>query len=51
MKASRRADHAGLEGEVQAALEWLKAHGTQATRDGMARYAIPADKPATIETS
>jgi 3-methyladenine DNA glycosylase AlkD len=44
MTTSRRADYAALEGEVQAALEWLKAHSTQATLDGMARYAIPADK-------
>lgn len=25
-------------------LSWLKRHGTKATRDGMARYAIPSDK-------
>jgi 3-methyladenine DNA glycosylase AlkD len=29
--------------EVQAALDWLKKHATKATRDGMARYAIPSD--------
>ena len=23
---------------------WLQAHGTQAAREAMARYAIPADK-------
>jgi 3-methyladenine DNA glycosylase AlkD len=28
-------------GEV---IEWLRATGTQATRDGMARYAIPSDR-------
>jgi 3-methyladenine DNA glycosylase AlkD len=27
-----------------AVLEWLERHGTKATRDGMARYAIPSDK-------
>ena len=28
---------------VQAVLAWLKREGSQATRDGMARYAIPSD--------
>ena len=28
---------------LQAALDWLKGHATQATLDGMARYAIPSD--------
>jgi 3-methyladenine DNA glycosylase AlkD len=28
---------------VDSALAWLKAHATQKTRDGMARYAIPSD--------
>ena len=28
---------------VQSALAWLKRHATKATRDGMARYAIPSD--------
>ena len=32
-----------LEARVQSALTWLKAHSTKATRDGMARYAIPSD--------
>ena len=32
-----------LETRVQSALEWLKAHSSKATRDGMARYAIPSD--------
>jgi 3-methyladenine DNA glycosylase AlkD len=35
---------ASLEARVQAALEWLRGHATQATLDGMARYAIPSDK-------
>ena len=30
--------------KVRSALEWLKTHGTKATLDGMARYAIPSDK-------
>ncbi len=29
---------------VRAVVAWLKGHGTKATRDGMARYAIPSDK-------
>ena len=28
---------------MDAALEWLRSHSTKATRDGMARYAIPSD--------
>ena len=32
-----------LDARVQSALTWLKAHSTKATRDGMARYAIPSD--------
>ena len=44
VKSTRRNDHPTWDGEVQSALEWLKAHGTQATLDGMARYAIPSEK-------
>jgi 3-methyladenine DNA glycosylase AlkD len=29
---------------VRAVVAWLRGHGTKATRDGMARYAIPSDK-------
>ena len=32
-----------LEDQVESALVWLKKHSTRATRDGMARYAIPSD--------
>ena len=32
-----------LDDQVQSALDWLKSHSTKATRDGMARYAIPSD--------
>jgi 3-methyladenine DNA glycosylase AlkD len=32
-----------LDDQVQSALAWLKRHSTRATRDGMARYAIPSD--------
>ncbi len=28
---------------VRAVVAWLESHGTRATRDGMARYAIPSD--------
>jgi 3-methyladenine DNA glycosylase AlkD len=30
--------------DVQSALDWLKRHASRATRDGLARYAIPADR-------
>src|SRR5215468_378701 len=33
-----------IEDDVRSALLYLKAHSTKATRDGMARYAIPSDK-------
>ena len=33
----------GVSDEVQSALGWLKDHCTEATREGMARYAIPSD--------
>ena len=32
-----------LDDQVQSALKWLKSHSTKATREGMARYAIPSD--------
>jgi 3-methyladenine DNA glycosylase AlkD len=32
-----------IDAEVQSALAWLKSHSSKATRDGMARYAIPSD--------
>ena len=32
-----------LDERVKSALAWLKRHATKATRDGMARYAIPSD--------
>ena len=38
------APKASLEAQVQSALDWLKGHSTKATRDGMARYAIPSEK-------
>jgi len=33
-----------IEEQVQSALGWLKDHSSRATREGMARYAIPSDK-------
>jgi 3-methyladenine DNA glycosylase AlkD len=35
---------ADIDSQVRSALEWLKRHSSKATRDGMARYAVPADK-------
>ena len=32
-----------IDEKVQAALTWLKRHSSKATRDGMARYAIPSE--------
>ena len=32
-----------LDGQVRAALAWLKGRSTRATLEGMARYAIPSD--------
>ena len=39
-----KAPELSLEEQVQWVLEWLRAHSTKATRDGMSRYAIPSDK-------
>ena len=39
----RDATKPSLDDDVQSALKWLKSHSTKATRDGMARYAIPSD--------
>ena len=39
----KAASKLSLEDQVEAALVWLKKHSTRATRDGMARYAIPSD--------
>ena len=40
---SQAATELSLDDQVEAALVWLKKHSTRATRDGMARYAIPSD--------
>lgn len=32
-----------IDDQVESALAWLKSRSTKATRDGMARYAIPSD--------
>ena len=39
----KAASKLSLDDQVEAALVWLKKHSTRATRDGMARYAIPSD--------
>jgi len=33
-----------IEGDLRSALDWLKTHATQATLEGMARYAIPSER-------
>ncbi|HJW49527.1 MAG TPA: DNA alkylation repair protein, partial [Candidatus Limnocylindria bacterium] len=40
--AARATTKPSLDDDVQSALKWLKSHSTKATRDGMARYAIPS---------
>jgi len=42
MNRARDAAEPRLDAEVAAALDWLKAHSTQHTLAGMARYAIPS---------
>jgi 3-methyladenine DNA glycosylase AlkD len=44
MKTNAAATRATLGADVESALAWLKRHSSKATRDGMARYAIPSDK-------
>jgi len=41
---TKDASKPGKGAELDAALSFLKKRGTKATRDGMARYAIPSDK-------
>jgi len=40
-----------VEGQVQLALDWLKRHSSKATRDGMARYAIPPESAFGVSMS
>lgn len=40
-----------VEEQVRTALDWLKRHSTKANRDGMARYAIHADKAFGVSMS
>jgi 3-methyladenine DNA glycosylase AlkD len=40
----KRAAAVDIASESDAAIGWLKRHGTKATRDGMARYNIPSDR-------
>jgi len=37
-----RVSERSVRDQVEFALTWLKRHGTRATREGMARYAIPS---------
>ena len=43
MTSSGKRPRQSLEVEVQSAIAWLKQHSTKRTREGMARYGIPAD--------
>ena len=49
--ATKRASKNSLDDEVQSALAWLKRHSSKATRDGMARYAIPSDNALGVSVS
>jgi 3-methyladenine DNA glycosylase AlkD len=40
---TRTSASSSLDDRVQSALTWLREHSSKATRDGMARYAIPSD--------
>jgi 3-methyladenine DNA glycosylase AlkD len=40
-----------VEEQTRDAVDWLKGHGTKATRDGMARYAIPSDRAFGVSVS
>lgn len=40
---SKRREDSTIDEQVDAALSWLKSRARKATRDGMARYAIPSD--------
>jgi 3-methyladenine DNA glycosylase AlkD len=37
--------------EVESAIGWLKKHSSKATRDGMARYAVPSDHALGVTVS
>jgi 3-methyladenine DNA glycosylase AlkD len=42
-KAAAATTPPSIEEDVASALDWLRTHSTQATLDGMARYAIPSE--------
>jgi 3-methyladenine DNA glycosylase AlkD len=42
MAARKTSEQSAARVDVEDALAWLAAHGTKATRDGMARYGIPS---------
>ena len=44
MTRNTRSIQRAVQAETKAAIDWLKRHGTNAGRNGMARYAIPSDK-------
>src|SRR3954462_3355865 len=43
-RVSARKKPQGSANTLESVLAWLKGQGSQAVRDGMARYAIPSDK-------
>lgn len=48
---TRRRTPPALENDVESALNWLKRHATQRTRDGMSRYGIPSDNALGVSVA
>ena len=49
--AAAKKTKGSLDDGVQSALAWLKRHSSKATRDSMARYAIPSDKALGVSVA
>jgi 3-methyladenine DNA glycosylase AlkD len=49
--ATKKKSKDSLDDGVQSALAWLKRHSSKATRDSMARYAIPSDNALGVSVA
>ena len=49
--ASKQKSGQPFQDEVESAVAWLKDHSSKATRDGMARYAIPSDNALGVSVA
>lgn len=49
--AKKQTSKRTLDDEVESAVAWLKRHSSKATRDGMARYAIPSDNALGVSVA